>query len=435
MEDRWLYGWTLGYVAVGAASLLIPLYALALGGGPLLVGVLASTAAFAGVPGALLWGRLAARTERRRPFVLVALGSTAAVLAATPLVRSPWPLVAANAALWFVVAAAAPVLNLVMVDGVPEDRWAARLGLLQTYQGYGWVAGLVVGAAWTAAAPSVLDPVFAQELLFGLLAATSAAGFLLVRLWYPDPASVSERRFRRVYRGLDVGPTVGRVVRWVPFGPGRAYWALTGLRPDHLRHLRTPLWRYLAAVGLFMVGSATFWAPMPAYLTAAGFATGPVFVLFLLSTVGSTVCFGRVDAVAARLGTTGAQIGALAVRAVLFPAVAVVGGWAVGVRAPLVGALFFGVGVTWAVVAVTATALVARLAPAADRAEALGLYAAVAGVGTGLGSVAGGALAARTGYGVTFGVAGAVVLLGTVLVAAGTQDVPGTATGVGDTET
>jgi MFS family permease len=99
MEDRWLYGWTLGYVAVGAASLLIPLYALALGGGPLLVGVLASTAAFAGVPGALLWGRLAARTHRRRPFLLVALGATAAVLAVTPLVRSPWLLVAANAAL------------------------------------------------------------------------------------------------------------------------------------------------------------------------------------------------------------------------------------------------------------------------------------------------------------------------------------------------
>jgi MFS family permease len=60
-RDRWLAAWGLGYVAVGAASLLIPLYAISLGAGPFLVGVLAATAAFAAVPGALLWGYLADR--------------------------------------------------------------------------------------------------------------------------------------------------------------------------------------------------------------------------------------------------------------------------------------------------------------------------------------------------------------------------------------
>lgn len=113
--DRWLAGWALGYVAVGAASLLVPLYALSLGGGPLLVGVLASTAAFAGVPGALLWGWLATRTGRRRVFVQIALVATALVLAATPFVRTAWPLVAVNTLLWFVVAAASPVLTLLVV--------------------------------------------------------------------------------------------------------------------------------------------------------------------------------------------------------------------------------------------------------------------------------------------------------------------------------
>jgi hypothetical protein len=56
-RDRWLYGWGVGYAAVGGASLLVPLYALELGGGPALVGLLAAAAAFAGVPGALLWSR------------------------------------------------------------------------------------------------------------------------------------------------------------------------------------------------------------------------------------------------------------------------------------------------------------------------------------------------------------------------------------------
>jgi MFS family permease len=65
-RDRWLYGWGVGYAAVGGASLLVPLYALELGGGPALVGLLAAAAAFAGVPGALLWSRLAERADRRR---------------------------------------------------------------------------------------------------------------------------------------------------------------------------------------------------------------------------------------------------------------------------------------------------------------------------------------------------------------------------------
>ena len=86
-------------------------------------------------------------------------------------------------------------------------------------------------------------------------------------------------------------------------------------------------------------------------------------------------------------------------------------GWALGyvagrvaaaVRVPFLGALFAAIGATWAVVAVTATGLVARLVPAEDRAEALGLYTAVFDLGSGFGSIAGGALALRVGYAVTF---------------------------------
>jgi len=55
-----------GYVAVWLASLLVPLYALSLGASAFDVGALAATAAFAGVPGALWWGWLAERADRRR---------------------------------------------------------------------------------------------------------------------------------------------------------------------------------------------------------------------------------------------------------------------------------------------------------------------------------------------------------------------------------
>lgn len=151
--DRWLYGWGLGYVAIGAASLLVPLFAISLGASAFTVGAIAATAAFAGVPGALLWGKLAARTHRRRPFVLVALAATALTLALFPFTTTPESVLVVNTVLWFVVAAAAPVLNLIVVEGHPESEWNDRIGRLNAVQGYGWVAGLVVGAVWTAVVP------------------------------------------------------------------------------------------------------------------------------------------------------------------------------------------------------------------------------------------------------------------------------------------
>lgn len=65
----------------------------------LLVGLLSAAAAFADVPGALVGGRLAARVQLRRPFVLVSLVATALVLVMMPLLDSPWALLVANSVL------------------------------------------------------------------------------------------------------------------------------------------------------------------------------------------------------------------------------------------------------------------------------------------------------------------------------------------------
>ncbi|TVT96003.1 MFS transporter, partial [Haloferax volcanii] len=67
------------------------------------------------------------------------------------------------------------------------------------------------------------------------------------------------------------------------------------------------------------------------------------------------------------------------------------------------------IGVTWAVIAVTATGLVTRLAPDRIRGEALGAYTALSSLGGGVGSVLGGLVADAAGYVAAFGLAGVVV--------------------------
>jgi MFS family permease len=412
MEDGWLYGWGLGYAAVGAASLLVPLYALAVGGDAFVVGLLASTAAFAGVPGALLWGALAARTDRRRPFLLVALGATAGVLALVPLVESTLLLVVANAALWFTVSAAAPVLNLIMVSGVPEREWDGRIARLNAVQGYGWVGGLVLGTVWTAVVPGRLDAVAALQLLFFLLAIVTTVALAAVTARYPERPTVSAGRFRRAFRRLDrtrLGSA--RILQAVPYSPARLYWGLRSLRRDHVHaRLRSPLWRYLAAATLFTAGAAVFWGPAPAYLDELGYATGEVFVLFVIANLASAVLYEPVGRAVADRGPRSLQTTALLVRVVVFPGTALAAGLAFG--GLVLGVAFLALGVTWAVIAVTATGLVTRLADPEERSEALGLYTALAGLGGGVGSILGGAVATAEGYTVAFGLAGLVVLAG-----------------------
>lgn len=419
--DRWLYGWALGYVAVGAASLLVPLFAIELGADAFLVGIIAATAAFAGVPGALLWGRLAARTRRRRPFVLVALASTAVVLGLLPLARSPAHVLLLNAGLWFVVAAAAPVLNLIVVEGHPEDEWNVQIGRLNAYQGYGWVAGLLLGTGWTFLLPRISPAHSAtsgQRLLFLLLSVSTVVAFVLTRLWYPEPSTVSTDRFRRVYQRLSrENWGAGRYLRTLPYGTSRIYWGLTTLRPARLRALRdrygASLTRYLLATTLFSVGFAVFWGPMPAYLTGAGMRTDTVFVLFLLANVGSAAAYERVGALASEHDPRVLQTAALATRVVLFPLVAVLGTLA---DVAALGAGFAIIGITWAVIAVTAVGLVTRLAAANVRGEALGAYTALVALGTGIGSAVGGAVASSVGYLPAFAVASTFVVLGGILV-------------------
>ncbi|SHH21927.1 hypothetical protein [Halobaculum gomorrense] len=96
------------------------------------------------------------------------------------------------------------------------------------------------------------------------------------------------------------------------------------------------------------------------------------------------------------------------------PLVAVVGAaLAASVVGTILSALLFVlIGVSWAVIAVTAGTIVTRVAPAAVRGEALGMYAALSALAGGIGSVGGGALANRVGFTTAFVVAGVVIVAG-----------------------
>ena len=422
MRERWLYAWGLGSVAFGGASLLVPLYIVQLGATPVQLGILAATAAIIGAPGAIVFGKLANRVHRRRTLVLLTLTGVTATLAVIPLVSSITAVIVANAALWFVVAAVGPVVTMLVVDDAPEMAWSERIGLLNKYQGYGWAGGLVLGAVWPLVATTLLDAggESATRALFWVLVACAGVSTVGATVSLPNPKPedhvTGERRVRRVARLLSTSRR-GIKTSTFAFSPNRLYWTTQGIHPKRLLGRVNPaLATYLVAAVLFFTGFAAFWAPLPLFFTDLGFQSGQVFALYLASSLASAVLYEGAGRLASRYDVRLLQSGALAARGVLFPVVAVVTGLgtlAVGLVSA--GAGLAAIGVTWAIIAVVGTAIVTRLAPPSVRGEVLGIHTALGAVAGGIGGVLGG-WTASFGYVVAFGVAGGLVVVGSLLV-------------------
>ena len=421
-KHRWLVAWGLGSIAAGAASLLVPLYVVSLGGDPFELGMLGAVAAFIGAPGALVWGRLADRSSNPRGIILFSLVGVGVLLAVMPATASIPVLILANALLWLVFAAAGPVLTLLVVAGVAEDEWNREIALLNKYQGYGWAAGLLLGIVWSATVGLVVSPALTQQSLFVVCGATAILAAVLLAGWMPAP---SQRQLgtvepQRVARVLSSGRRSIRGATFL-FNPNRLYWSTRAVDPKRLAHRFTPtLATYFLAVVLFFTGFSAFFAPLPLYLTDVGFSSDLVFGLYLLSSLGAAAFYTGAGELSGRYDLRMLQTGALGVRAVAMPLVAIVGvAFAAGAVGTVVSSVLFTVvGLTWAVIAVTAGTIVTRIAPPELRGEALGVYAALSVLAGGIGSIGGGALANAFGYTVAFGGAGVVILAGAAMVVA-----------------
>ncbi|MFB6078681.1 MAG: MFS transporter [Halarchaeum sp.] len=425
-HDRWLVSLSLSAVASSVAGLLVPLYLVKLGGGAEALGVSAALASLVGAPGAVLAGRYADRTGNRRGVVVAALAVGALALVTLPLLHSVPAVVAVNAVLAFALAAISPVVTMLVVADAPETAWSERIARLNTFQGYGSTAGFVVGTVWTVVVAAAVTGDVVQESLFALAAAFGVAAALLGARTLPreDRLDVGPRRSGRVATILSRTARNTQDATFA-YGTNRLFWASRVLSLSRLRRLRadlpTALWVYFGAAFVFFTGFAVFWAPLPLYLqTNAGFSAGGVFALYLVNNVASTVLFGRAGVLTAERDVRFVQGSALGARAAAFVGVAglaVLGIDALDGLGPLavVTALLAVVGVTWAFIAVTGTAIVSRFAPPAARGGVLGMYAALSAVAGAIGGLLGGWIAAYR-FDLAFAVAAALVVLGAAVV-------------------
>ncbi len=417
MAERWFPAWGFAAVAFGGASLLVPLYVVELGGDALALGLLFASSSLVGVPGALVCGNLADRTGRRRVFVLAAMVLTTLAMAVIPFFSHLGLVIVANAMLWLGFAAAVPVLTLLVVTDEPPARWSSLIARLNKIQGLGWATGLGVGFLVVAGGTRVLSTVTAQRAFFVVCALSAAVGLVLARRTLPpDPPPAAEPARNRLFRASRAAGRFNVRGAGFPFTPSR--FDPRQLRPRRLvDRFSVPLGAYFLVVFLFFTGFGTFFAPLPAYLDYVGYTTGEIFAAYFVLNVGAAAFYGVAAALIARVGLFRAHAGGLTVRAVALPTVTFVGlflvGWMTFVG--VLGVMLL-IGLTWAVIVVTAGTIVSTLTPPVVRGEALGMYGALGAIGGGIGGLLGGRIAVGS-FATSFLVAAGLVLVAAIGVA------------------
>ncbi len=406
---RWYWSFFAANSVAGAASPLLPLYLYHLGGSASDVGIMVSFASAVGVVASLAWGKLADRTQRRRPLVLVSFAGLAVAYAGLPFAAHAQHLIYLNACVSAMWMASVTVSVLLIMESNPRVDWEREIGRFNVYNGLGWTIGLALGAGWTSLMLPFVGEGWGLRSLGALIAAIAAGAALLAALWLQE----SQMRLEsRSFRGLAI--TVGTFLfERFRYAPAHLYHLLSPAQLLRFLQGKSPLgpdlvlWYYGAL--LAFTGFAMVFVPLPVFLRGPlGWRSEFVYLAYLAHHSVSVLAFAWAQRAVAQWGHRAAVGFALFVRALVFGLWALVGtvlpGWTVFILFPLAG-------ITWSFFQLSSTAVVSRLAPVGLKGQSLGIYNALAGIGNVTGALTGGFLAEFLGFQASFFAGGALVLL------------------------
>ena len=333
------------------------------------------------------WGLLAERSKNYRPIFLGGFAGAAAGLVglSVPLAAPLWMLAALIVGIG--TGAASTVASLFVLDFAPRDEWEPRLGWLQSFNGAGVVAGLLLAGAWTH------DPALGIRIAAALMLAAAFLGAYHLPVSRapqasPGPHHIDWRALAAFGRGEHSG---GNVLRHT-HTPIRVY--LTEMRAL----MGSRFGRFLLSWAALSFAVAAFFAYFPLLLRHA-FAIRPAVTALSYATVAAAAIGLYIVASrwCGRYGAMRVYRLSLLVRASGFGllwALMIIPGAAQSVPA-LIG---FGIIViAWPALSVSGTVLTGQLTPTSEGA-AIGLFNAATALATVAGTFAGGPLVARFGY-------------------------------------
>jgi MFS family permease len=348
----------------------------------------------AGVLPAPLLGLMAERYQLFRPVFFGGFAALSIGLGAAPTVSALADWISLAVLCGIGAGAVATVAPLFVVSFAPKSEWNARIGWLQSFNGAGQLAGLLLAAL-----------LLSSPLAYGfwLAAVLSALAIVLGHLGLPSDSHDRERRlpavaWARLMAGFHSGPPFGGLLHHSHH-----------LQGEGLRRLATSIdWkfsRFLLAWAAINFGAAPFFAYYPLIMNSSyGVPPPTVALLYALAAAVGIGLFVAAGRAAELFGPRLLFLLGLAVRAIGFGILGAVTLLTASdaSAAPMVG--FILVVLAWPVLSVAGTGLAASLTPIGEGA-AMGLLATSSAIATLLGTAVAGPLVDAFGYRVVIPIA------------------------------
>lgn len=408
----WVYSVFPVSIATGPLGTMVQLYLIALNGqalGTIYGGLAAAVYNGISIPAALFWGVTIDRLHKRKGLIALSYALTAVALVSYYFDSTTAGTIGRYGVISFVSLASATPLNLLIMETEPKSRWAGTFARLSMVSSVGNVAGLLISTLWSDALPDQLVLLFVP---MGALAVTSSAMSLAL---IQEPSFVFERETVAARRPSFFTRLLANPVFFVTI-PSLADFkrAFRGIRSTLTRNV--PLF-YISTI-LFYFSSGLFNTSFVPAMHLFSMPDQEVFAVILAGMVVQTVAFRYAGNFVGARSLITTSIQGLMLR-----------GWAyvgIGVAAVFLGGPLFAIpmfvlypiagGVAFAVYYTSSNTMMFTTVQSKSAGAALGVYSAVVGIASMVGSFASGFISVYDGYYATFILSGVLLFAAVAVV-------------------
>ena len=402
---RWFYSQLPVAIATGPVGTLIQLYILELHGTVIDVGLAITLFNAVSIPAAVVWGYVTDRFQSRKTILVLSCVAISANLILLPVAKSISGAALIYALFSLVSSASATPANLLIMETQRKSHWASAFARFSMVSSVGTTLGLLLGIAWSS--------YLAISLLVLPLSALSLASAVLSVLMIKEPEVSFEREFivlqrRSLQQRLLAIPLVFlRLPNLVDFKS-----VFKGLRSTLTRQL--PL-LYLS-IFVFYVASGLFNTSFVPSLRAAGLSASEVFLIVMTANFAQTASFYFAGPYVEKRDLRKTAVAGLVVRLACYAGIGIIVGFTRGLSF-LVGTLVLypiAGGLAFAIYYTSSNTMIFNTLGAKNQGSRLGVYSALVGVATMVGSFVSGYFSFYFGFLATF-ILAAVCLAGCAL--------------------
>jgi MFS family permease len=403
---RWIYSVIPINVALGPIGTLVQLLILNLHGSVIDIGLAITLFNAVSIPSSILWGLLTDRYHKRNPVLILSYLLIAGAIGLLWLTVTIHGIEILYAIISFFSAASATPLNLLIMETQPKSRWTSAFAKLSMASSIGVTLGLLLGVAWGDFLP--------LNLIMIPLAGLSVASAVISFLTIPEPSVGFERVMmvlvrRSFYERLLALPILFlRIPRASDFT--RVF------RSMRFELTREPLLLYMSIIA-FYLSSGIYNTSLVPSLYQAKITNSEVFLILLAGIIVTTIAFNSIAPRVEKRSLKETAVSGLTLRAICYILL--------GISAYLfTGGLYLGAnlilypisgGIAYAAYYAASNVMIFNSLGADKHGSTLGVYSALVGFATMIGSFVSGFISFYEGYYTTFIIAGLIMVSAGVL--------------------